>query len=47
MGEVARFHAPLLVAYAAFLGLPVYLFVIVIFYEEPTLHRQFGTSYDL
>ena len=44
MGESARFHAPLLVAYAAFLCLPVYLFVI--FYEEPTLHRQFGASYD-
>jgi protein-S-isoprenylcysteine O-methyltransferase Ste14 len=44
LGESALFHAPLLVAYAAFLCLPVYLFVI--FYEEPTLHRQFGTSYD-
>src|SRR5580700_10423619 len=44
LGEAALFHAPLLIAYAAFLCLPVYLFVI--FYEEPTLHRQFGTSYD-
>ena len=44
LGESALFHAPLLIAYAAFLCLPVYLFVI--FYEEPTVHRQFGTSYD-
>jgi protein-S-isoprenylcysteine O-methyltransferase Ste14 len=42
LSEAARFHAPLLVAYAAFLCLPVYLFVI--FYEEPTLRRQFGKS---
>lgn len=44
LGESALFHAPLVIAYAAFLCLPVHLFVI--FYEEPTLHRQFGTSYD-
>jgi protein-S-isoprenylcysteine O-methyltransferase Ste14 len=43
-GESALFHAPRLMAYAACLCLPVYLFVI--FHEEPRLHRQFCTSYD-
>lgn len=44
LGEVALFRAPILLAYAAFCFTAVYLFVI--YYEEPTLHRQFGESYE-
>ena len=44
LGEAATFHSLRLLAYAAFLCIPVELFVI--FYEEPTLRRQFGESYE-
>ena len=44
LGEAALFHSAILVAYAAFFCIPVHLFVI--FYEEPTLRRQFGESYE-
>ncbi len=43
-GEAATFHSLPLLAYAAFLCIPVELFVVV--YEEPTLGRQFGESYE-
>ena len=43
-GEAALFRAPLLLAYAAFFCVPVELFVV--YYEEPTLRRQFGESYE-
>ncbi len=44
LGEAATFRAVVLLEYAAFCFAAVYLFVI--FYEEPTLRRQFGESYD-
>ena len=44
LGEAAIFRSALLLAYAAFFCIPVYLFVV--WYEEPTLRRQFGASYD-
>ena len=44
LGEAALFRVALLRVYAAFFCMAVYLFVR--FYEEPTLHRQFGASYD-
>jgi protein-S-isoprenylcysteine O-methyltransferase Ste14 len=44
VGEAALFRAALLLAYGALAGLLIQLFVV--FYEEPTLHRQFGESYD-
>jgi protein-S-isoprenylcysteine O-methyltransferase Ste14 len=44
LGEAATFHSALLLAYAAFFCVPVQLFVV--FYEEPTLRRQFGDSYE-
>lgn len=44
IGEAALFHSLKLIGYAAFLCVPVELFVLL--YEEPTLHRQFGESYD-
>jgi protein-S-isoprenylcysteine O-methyltransferase Ste14 len=44
LGEAAGFRAFHLVEYAALMLLIVHLFVI--FYEEPTLHRQFGESYE-
>lgn len=44
LGEAGMFHSLRLLAYAALLCLPVELFVI--FYEEPTLRRQFGDSYE-
>jgi len=44
VGEAALFRAPHLAEYAALMLLIAHLFVI--FYEEPTLHRQFGDSYD-
>ncbi len=42
--EAALFHSVVLAAYAAFVCVSVHLFVI--FYEEPTLRRQFGESYE-
>ena len=44
LGEAASFRALVLLKYAAFFFAAVYLFVI--FYEEPTLRRQFGESYE-
>ena len=43
-GEAATFHSLRLLAYAAFFSAAAALFVI--FYEEPTLRRQFGESYE-
>lgn len=44
VGEAILFRAPRLLAYAAFFCVPVELFVL--YYEEPTLRRQFGDSYE-
>jgi protein-S-isoprenylcysteine O-methyltransferase Ste14 len=44
LGEATLFHSLVLVAWAAFFCVPVHAFVI--FYEEPTLRRQFGESYE-
>ena len=44
LGEAVLFRSPLLAAYAAFFCVAVNLFVIL--YEEPTLRRQFGESYE-
>jgi protein-S-isoprenylcysteine O-methyltransferase Ste14 len=44
LGEAATFHSARLVLYAALFCVPVQLFVV--FYEEPTLERQFGESYE-
>ena len=44
LGEALLFRAVLLLAYAALCFTAAYLFVI--FYEEPTLQRQFGESYE-
>lgn len=43
-GEAAMFRSVVLAAYAASVCVAVHLFVI--FYEEPTLRRQFGESYE-
>jgi protein-S-isoprenylcysteine O-methyltransferase Ste14 len=44
LGEAALFRAPHLAEYAALMLLIAHTFVI--FYEEPTLRRQFGESYE-
>jgi len=44
LGESILFRAVVLLKYAAFCFAAAYLFVI--FYEEPTLQRQFGESYE-
>jgi protein-S-isoprenylcysteine O-methyltransferase Ste14 len=44
LGEAALFRSLHLVLYAAVMLGTAHLFVI--FYEEPTLRRQFGKSYD-
>ena len=44
LGEAALFRSLALLTYAAFFCVPVQLFVV--FYEEPTLSRQFGESYE-
>jgi protein-S-isoprenylcysteine O-methyltransferase Ste14 len=44
LGEAARFRSLRLLAYAACFCVLVQLFVL--FYEEPTLRRQFGESYE-
>ena len=44
LGEVGTFRALVLLEYAAFCFAAVYLFVL--FYEEPTLRRQFGESHE-
>jgi hypothetical protein len=45
LGEAATFHSMRLLGYAAFLCIAVQLFVV--YYEEPTLRRRFGDSYEL
>lgn len=44
LGEAVTFRSVVLLGYAAFFCVPVQLFVV--FYEEPTLRRQFGGSYE-
>jgi protein-S-isoprenylcysteine O-methyltransferase Ste14 len=44
LGEAALFRAAVLLVYAAFACVSIQLFVV--FYEEPTLRRQFGESYE-
>jgi protein-S-isoprenylcysteine O-methyltransferase Ste14 len=44
LGEAATFRCARLLLYAAIFCVPVELFVV--FYEEPTLQRQFGESYE-
>ncbi len=44
VGEAILFRRPHLVDYAALMLLTAHLFVV--FYEEPTLRRQFGESYE-
>ncbi|HSY91683.1 MAG TPA: isoprenylcysteine carboxylmethyltransferase family protein [Candidatus Binatus sp.] len=44
LGEVVTFRSMVLLLYAAFICVAVQLFVI--FYEEPTLRRRFGESYE-
>jgi protein-S-isoprenylcysteine O-methyltransferase Ste14 len=44
LGEMVTFRSVALLEYAAFFCVAVQLFVI--FYEEPTLCRQFGESYE-
>ncbi len=44
LGEAGLFRAPHLAEYAVVMLLIAHLFVI--FYEEPTLRRQFGESYE-
>ena len=43
-GEAILFHSLLLVGYMLLAGIVVHLFVV--FYEEPTLRRRFGESYE-
>ena len=44
LGEAVTFRSAVLLGYAALFCVPVQLFVV--FYEEPTLRRQFGESYE-
>ena len=44
VGEAALFRSLHLVEYAALMLLTAHVFII--FYEEPTLRRQFGESYE-
>jgi protein-S-isoprenylcysteine O-methyltransferase Ste14 len=44
LGEAALFRSVHLVEYAAVMLTIAHVFVVL--YEEPTLHRQFGESYD-
>lgn len=44
MGEAALFRSVHVLEYAGLMLLIAHVFVV--FYEEPTLHRQFGESYD-
>ncbi len=43
-GEAILFHSLLLVGYVLLVGVVVHLFVV--FYEEPSLRRPFGESYE-
>ncbi len=44
IGEAILFHSLLLVSYALLSGVVVHLFVF--FFEEPSLRRRFGESYE-
>jgi protein-S-isoprenylcysteine O-methyltransferase Ste14 len=44
LGETALFHSLQVLGYAAIFCAAAHLFVI--FYEEPTLRRQFGETYE-
>ena len=44
IGEALLFHSLLLVSYALLVGVVVHLFVV--FFEEPSLRRRFGESYE-
>lgn len=44
IGEAILFHSLLLVGYALLVGVAVHLFVV--FFEESSLRRQFGESYE-
>jgi len=44
VGESALFRSAHLIEYAALMLFVAHIFVVI--YEEPTLHRQFGESYD-
>lgn len=44
LGEIVTFRSAMLLEYAALCCVAVQLFVV--FYEEPTLRRQFGESYE-
>jgi protein-S-isoprenylcysteine O-methyltransferase Ste14 len=44
LSEAILFHSLLLVGYGLIVGTLMHLFVV--FYEEPTLRRQFGESYE-
>ena len=44
LGEALLFESAVLFLYAGFLLLSAHLFVL--YYEEPTLRRMFGTSYE-
>ena len=44
VGQALLFGSGAVLAWAAFLALAFHLFVV--FYEEPTLRRQFGQEYD-
>ena len=44
VGQALLFGSGAVLAYAAFLAVAFHLFVV--FYEEPTLRRQFGTEYE-
>ena len=44
VGQALLFGSGAVLAWAAFLALAFHAFVV--FYEEPTLRRQFGTEYD-
>lgn len=44
LGEAALYRSLHVLGYAAFFCVVVHLFVV--FYEEPTLRRQFGESYE-
>ena len=44
LGQALVFGSSVLLAYAAVIALGFHLFVV--FYEEPTLRRQFGAEYE-
>jgi len=44
LGQAVLFRAPRLAEYAVMFGLLAHFFVL--FYEEPTLRRRFGESYE-